>query len=49
MPGNVKWSTAVSQRANQGDRIGGKTIAEIEAMGLTEEEWIEKVLNDDTY
>jgi hypothetical protein len=47
--GNCKWATASSQRLNQGARIGGKTIEEIQAMGLTEEEWIEKVLNDDAY
>jgi hypothetical protein len=39
-PGNLRWSTAVEQRMNQGDTIGGKTLDEIMAMGLTEEEWV---------
>jgi hypothetical protein len=43
VPGNVKWSTATEQRANQGDRIGGKTAGEIEEMGYTVDEWIELV------
>ena len=48
-PGNVTWATATSQRANQGDRIGGKTLEEIQAMGLTEEEWVDRILADDKY
>jgi hypothetical protein len=43
-PGNLKWSTAAEQRANQGDRIGGYTSEEIADMGYTEEEFIEKIL-----
>ena len=46
---NCKWATASSQRLNQGDSIGGKTLKEIEAMGLTEEEWITRIINDDSY
>lgn len=41
VPGNLKWSTAEEQRLNQGDLIGGKTAEEIEALGMTEDEWVE--------
>ena len=47
--GNCKWATASSQRLNQGDSIGGKPLKEIEAMGLTEEEWISRIISDDSY
>lgn len=43
VPKNLKWSTAEEQRLNQGDLIGGKTSEEIEALGMTEEEWVEYV------
>lgn len=43
MPGNLRWATSEQQRANQGDTIAGYTLDEIDAMGLTEEEFIEKV------
>lgn len=44
IPGNLKWSTSEEQRKNQGDRIGGYTIDEIDEMGYTEDEFIEKVI-----
>lgn len=43
-PGNLRWATSEEQRANQGDRIGGLTSEEIADLGLTEEEFIEKIL-----
>jgi len=43
-PGNLRWATAQEQRLNQGDRIGGYTAEEIADMGLTEEEFIEKII-----
>lgn len=43
-PGNLRWATAEEQRANQGDRIAGLTSDEIADLGLTEEEYIEKIL-----
>lgn len=43
-PGNLRWATAQEQRANQGDRIGGFTSAQIADMGLTEDEFVEKIL-----
>lgn len=43
IPGNLRWSTSEEQRMNQGDTIGGKTAEEIEAMNMTEEQWIEFV------
>lgn len=44
-PGNVRWATASQQRQNQGDLIGGYTSDQIADMGLTEEEFIEKIIS----
>lgn len=44
-PGNLRWATSAEQRANQGDRIGGYTSEQIADMGLTEEEFIEKIIS----
>lgn len=44
-PGNLRWATAEQQRANQGDRIGGYSSEQIADMGLTEDEFIEKILS----
>lgn len=43
-PGNLRWATAEEQRANQGDRIGGLTSEEIADMGMTPDEYVEKLL-----
>jgi hypothetical protein len=44
-PGNLRWATASQQRQNQGDSIGGYTSEQIADMGLTEEEFIEKIIS----
>jgi len=44
-PGNLRWATSEQQRANQGDKIGGYTSDEIADLGLTEEEFIQKILD----
>jgi len=46
-PGNLRWATAEEQRANQGDRIGGYTLEEVAASGLTEEEFTAAILSGD--
>lgn len=44
IPGNLRWATSEEQRANQGDRIGGLTLTEIADLGLTPEEYVEKII-----
>lgn len=46
-PNNLRWATAEEQRANQGDRIGGYTLAEVAASGMTEEEFTAAILSGD--